>query len=269
MIVRLAFKNIIGSGIRTWSNVSIIAIVFFLILWTMGIFVGWIGTAYRCTKAWEISGGQYISDNFDRYDSFSYDDGHSDIPPELQLAISSGEAVPVLVSAATIYPNMRMRSVLLKGISANQNIIEFPSAKFAEYTGNAIPIILGRFQAKNWGIAPGESMMMRWRDANGAFDATEVELIAIIDSKVPAIETGQVWMDYDKLLQVKQLSNQATIIVMKDTPEKLIESKVWKFHTPAVLLIDLRNITIQKVSGAVLIFILLLFLAMIAIFDTQ
>ncbi|MCB5287918.1 MAG: ABC transporter permease, partial [Candidatus Cloacimonetes bacterium] len=103
MILKLAAKNIIGNGWRSLVNVLILSIVLTGMVWMQGLFDGWSRTARRQMQEWEFGDGHYEHQDFDKYDSFTWDKSNSKIPAELQSLIEQGKAVPILISAGVIY----------------------------------------------------------------------------------------------------------------------------------------------------------------------
>ena len=55
----LAKRNLLGAGIRTWLNVIVTSLAFFMIIFTSGLYDGMIAFTKRVTVATEIGGGQY------------------------------------------------------------------------------------------------------------------------------------------------------------------------------------------------------------------
>src|SRR5690554_3177771 len=108
---KLAYRNLIGGGIRTWLNVGILSFVFLVILFFNGLTNGWNHQAVRESIAWEFGAGQLLHEKYDPYDPFTIEEGHG-ILPESEME----NLVPVLVRQASIYPKGRMVPVLIKGI---------------------------------------------------------------------------------------------------------------------------------------------------------
>ena len=57
--IKLAWRNLIGAGLRTWLNVIVLSISFVVIIWHRGMLDGWHQQARLDTIDWEIGGGQY------------------------------------------------------------------------------------------------------------------------------------------------------------------------------------------------------------------
>ena len=65
---KLALRNLIGAGLRTWLNVGVLALILNLIIWHYGLLDGWNHMAEKDMIAWEIGGGQVWNENYDPYD---------------------------------------------------------------------------------------------------------------------------------------------------------------------------------------------------------
>ena len=77
---KLALRNLIGAGLRTWLNAIVLSMSYVLIIWQQGFLEGWNRQATRDTIAWEIGGGQYWHEAYDPFDPFTINDSHSLLP---------------------------------------------------------------------------------------------------------------------------------------------------------------------------------------------
>src|SRR5690554_4446867 len=102
--IKLAFRNLIGAGLRTWLNVIVLSFSFVVIIWMNGIMAGWDYQAKTDTVDWQIGGGQYWHEQYDPFDPFTLNDSHAPIPEAFSNSISNGEMLPVLMVQGTIYP---------------------------------------------------------------------------------------------------------------------------------------------------------------------
>lgn len=266
--LKLAWRNLIGAGLRTWLNVIVLSISFVVIIWHRGMLDGWHEQARRDTIEWEIGGGQYWQKNYDPYDAFTLVDSHEKLSVEIQEGVTSNVLTPILISQATIYPQGRIQSVLLKGIDPAQKIIKLPTEKIA-IESYEIPVLMGTRMAESTKLTIGDIVTIRWRDVNGTFDAAEAKIVDLFRTNVPKIDNGQLWIPLERLRQMMQMPDEATIIVT--TPEKtnLPQPSGWTFRDQQYLLSDIDRTIKQKQVGGSIIYIILLFLAMLAIFDTQ
>ncbi|MDA3813819.1 MAG: FtsX-like permease family protein [Candidatus Cloacimonetes bacterium] len=267
MIFKLALKNILGAGFRTWLNIFILSLSYFAIIALQGFYVGWQDDAEREIKNWDIAGGQYWHETYDPYDPYALEDSHAPIPEKLKTMISEGDAISLLFTPATIYPEGRMRNIILKGIDPDQTLIELPT-KYLTDSENEISCIIGSGFADNLNIKEGDFIVLRWRDKNGAFDARDVKVAHVFSTTVLNVEKGQIWISLPILQEMLGLPDEATIITVKDEMFNK-EFSGWLHKDLDFLLLDLTNMIHMKTVGSSIMYAILLFLAMIAIFDTQ
>lgn len=267
MIFKLAYKNIMGAGLRTWLNIFILSLSYFVIIALQGFFLGWQDDASREMKNWDLAGGQYWQEAYDPYDPYTLEDSHAEIPEDLQKLIANGEAISILFSPATIYPEGRMRNIVLKGIDPNQNLIELPTKYLADTDGE-ISCIIGSGFADNLNIKEGDFIVLRWRDKNGTYDARDIKVTHVFSTTVITVESNQIWISLPILQEMLGLPDEATIITIKDEMYSK-EFSGWQYRNLDFLLIDLTNMIKAKTIGSSIMYILMLFLAMLAIFDTQ
>ncbi|HQO51147.1 MAG TPA: hypothetical protein PK939_12000, partial [Bacteroidales bacterium] len=76
----LAWRNLIGAGLRTWLNVIVLSFTFVIIIWLKGILSGWDQQAKNDMKDWEIAGGQWWHDAYDPFDPLSLESSHAVVP---------------------------------------------------------------------------------------------------------------------------------------------------------------------------------------------
>ena len=56
---KLAFKNLMGAGLRTWLNVSVLSFAFVIIVFYNGMIDGWNRQSRIDTSEWETGNGQF------------------------------------------------------------------------------------------------------------------------------------------------------------------------------------------------------------------
>ncbi|PKN72960.1 MAG: ABC transporter permease [Candidatus Cloacimonetes bacterium HGW-Cloacimonetes-3] len=271
MILKLAYKNILGNGWRSLINVIILSIVLTGMIWMQGLYDGWGRIARRQMIAWQFGSGHYEQVNYDKYDSFTLDKSNAALSPEMEKQVADGKAVPILYSAGVIYPQGRMTPVVIKGIPTQQSILAIPTEylKIADKSAPVIPVIIGKQMAKSTRLSEGDQFTMRWKDIYGVFNAYDVVIAKVMNTPVPTTDVAQVWMDYDKLNEVKALNNSATLIVLKDKPVNSDLGSDWRYLSTDDSMAGTDAMISAKRVGGYVIFTLLLFLAMVAIFDTQ
>jgi ABC-type lipoprotein release transport system permease subunit len=123
--------------------------------------------------------------------------------------------------------------------------------------------------AKSAHLKKDDVLTLRWRDIHGAFNAADIHIVEVMDTPVLEMDNGQVWIDLTRLQKMKDAENKATYIILKDSQTTNLTSNEWEFQSIDDLLIDLHNIMKVERIQAFLMYSILLFLAMIAIFDTQ
>ncbi len=268
LAIKLAYRNLIGAGLRTWLNVIVLSFSFVVIIWMKGIMAGWDQQAKTDMRNWEIGAGQYWQENYDPYDPFTLNESHAPIPKKVQNEVEKGTIVPVLIAQGTIYPEGRMQSILVKGIKTGQNVLALPTAKLDTMV-NALPVIIGASMARTSGLEVGDYVNMQWRDANGTFDATEIMVAAVFATNVPSVDNGQIWISLDELQRMLVLPGEATILTFKNQEGEWPELQIWKLKTEKDLTAEIDQMIKTKTIGQSVFYIILLLLAMLAIFDTQ
>ncbi len=262
MILKLAWRNIIGGGFRTWLNVFILSIVLVSIIGFHGIYVGWQRDAENAMIKWHIAGGQYWQQKFDPYDPFSYEDSRMKIPQ----AIKDEDTVEFLASQGVIYPQGRMKNIIFKGVEAEQELLELPTQKLKHEKGK-YKMMLGHRTAGKLKVKTGDKLMLRWRDTKGSFDASEFEIVHVFRSTVASIDQGQVWLELAQMQKMLAAPGEVNYFTVKEEAGDLGEE--WIFKTQDDLLSEFRAIFATELAGGVFMYVLLIFLAMIAVFDTQ
>lgn len=268
LAIKLAFKNLIGAGLRTWLNVIVLSFSFVIIIAVKGILVGWDRQAKNDMTEWEIGGGQYWHEEYDPYDAFTLEESHAPIPGEFTPEIEQGDMVPVLMTRGTIYPQGRMQSILIKGIDPEQTLLELPTNKL-DTTVAATPAVIGSNMAKANKLEPGDYITMRWRDANGTFDAADIFITGIFTTNVPTVDVGQVWIPLDSLQSMLLMPGEATTLTFRNREKARQDTGEWKLMTFEELVSDIEEMIKTKSVGQSIFYIILLILALLAIFDTQ
>lgn len=258
---QLAYRNLIGAGLRTWLNVAVLSFAFVIIIFFNGMLDGWNLEAKRDTIAWEYGYGHLQNKDYDPYDPFTIQDGHGILPEKNE------QLTPILIQQATVYPQGRMISVALKGIDAKQNVLELPTQALLN-SEEDIPVVIGKRMAKSIGLEKGDKVLMRWRDKNGTFDAANITIAEVFSTNVPTIDNGQIWISIDKLWELTGLERHATFFVANEnySHEKM---DGWKFLSQEDLLSEFNKVMKSKNISSSIMYLLLLAIALLAVFDTQ
>jgi ABC-type lipoprotein release transport system permease subunit len=268
LAIKLAFRNLIGAGLRTWLNVIVLSFSFVYIIFGKGLLMGWDQQAKTDMKNWEIAGGQYWHDEYDPFDQFTLNDSHAAVPDELKNEVEQGDAVPVLIAQGTIYPEGRMQSILIKGIDPKQGLFVMPANKL-DTVVSAIPAIIGTNMAKSNRLNTGDYVTIRWRDSKGTFDAAEILITGVFKTNVPTVDVSQVWIPLEKLQAMLLLPGEATVITFRDPDKPRADIRGWELKSYKSLVSDIEEMIKTKSIGQYVFYTILLLLAMLAIFDTQ
>ena len=167
-----------------------------------------------------------------------------------------------------MYPKGRMRPVLIKGIDPDQKSISIPSHFLAD-SSVAIPILIGNRMANSTGLAINDMVTVQWQDVHGRIDARDATVIQIMNTTVPTVDNGQIWMALDQLQELTNMPGQATLITTNSNFTQQETISGWIFRDLNFLLKDLNEMIEAKSVSSSLFYVILLFLAMLAIFDTQ
>lgn len=264
---KLAFKNLIGAGLRTWLNVSVLSFAFVIIIFYNGMIDGWNRQSRRDTQAWETGKGQFWIPGYDRYDPMTIQDAHAPISEEIQADVKKGNITPVLIAQATAFPRGRMQGVILKGIDPDQSVLKLQASTLGS-SDTIDYAIIGKRMAESAKLGVGDKLLIRWRDKNGTFDAREIQIASIFKCDVPAVDKGQIYLPLKTLQKMMGMENEATLLVAGNG-FAIRDLKNWEFKNTDFLLADMDKIINAKKASGSIIEGLLLIIALIAIFDTQ
>lgn len=267
-MLKLAFRNLIGRGTRTILNATVLSLAFVAIVMIQGLLVGMnMQIADAVTKT-EYGGGQLWHEKYDPYDLFSLEDAHGIIPKELEEPIRQGLISPILIVQGSIYPHGRMRPALIKGIEPLQKVTSIPS-HFLAGSDAVLPIMIGNRMAKDSGLEIGDVLTIQWKDIHGRIDARDATVVQIMNTIVPTVDNGQIWMALDRLQELTDMSNQATLVITNANYTIRDDISGWIFRDTDFLLKDLNEMIKAKSVSSGLFYVILVFMAMLAIYDTQ
>jgi ABC-type lipoprotein release transport system permease subunit len=268
IIPKLALRNILGAGLRTWLNVVVLSFAFVVIIWTQGLYEGMNAQAERASVDAALGGGQYWQEKYDPLDVFSLEDAHAIVPDKLQAMIEANRATAILVVPGTLYPRGRIHPVIIKGIDPDQKLLSLPSHSLK--TGeDRFPALIGSRMAKSTGLTVGDTVTLRWRDANGTFDARDVEIVQVMKTIVQSVDQGQIWIPLDRLRGLAGMEEEASLVVVAQGAVARPVASGWVFRDVDYLLSDIKQLVRMKSAGATILYVVLILLAMLAIFDTQ
>ncbi|MDD3578869.1 MAG: FtsX-like permease family protein [Candidatus Cloacimonetes bacterium] len=269
MILRLAFRNIINDGWRSLINVVVISIVLIIMVWMQAMYYSWIRLAEIQQSEWEYGEGMLRVRAYDPYDAFSFEDSYAPVPGELKPGIESGEVVPVLLAPASIYPQGRMMGAIVKGMPQQQNILSFPSHRLESGSSDLTPVVIGQAMAKSSRLEAGDVFTIRIRDISGAYNAIDAIVDTVLFIPAPTADVGTVWVNLAELQRIRGAEDMASYFVFDDGKYRSFSNQDFRYIDRDEYFADLYQMLANERFQQVLMYALLVFLAMIAVFDTQ
>jgi putative ABC transport system permease protein len=267
-IPKLALRNLLGAGLRTWLNVVVLSFCFVVIIWLQGLYKGMGDYARVAQTDAEFGGGQYWQENYDPFDPLTLQDAHAAVPESLQALIDKGQAAPVLILQATIYPEGRMTTIQMKGIEPGQNTVNLPT-EFLDKEDEDLPALIGARMARNTGLKQGDTVTVRWRDALGTFDARDAKIVQVMKTSVPTVDQAQIWVPLDKMQSLTLMENEASLVILAQGTKEFPQVSGWVHKDMKFLLKDIELLVKSKQAGGSIVYVILLCLALLAIFNTQ
>ncbi|MDD3726763.1 MAG: FtsX-like permease family protein [Dysgonamonadaceae bacterium] len=258
----LAYKNLMGAGLRTWLNAGVLSFAFIVIIFYNGLIDGWNEQAKIDAIHWEYGHGHLLNENYDPYDPFSIQDGYGELSESNQNNLT-----PILIRQGNIYPKGRMISINIKGIDPKQETLYLPTHLLNESSA-AIPIIIGERMSESAKVNRGDELLLRWRDKNGTYDAATVTVAGVFETNVPFVDGGQIWMSIDKVREMTLLENKTTYFVANEQ-YKQTEIAGWEFENQEYLMREQTKLINAKKIGGSILYVVLMMLGLLAIFDTQ
>ena len=268
LLLKLAYRNLVGAGLRTWLSVIVLSLSYVVIIWMQGFLDGWNRQGRHDMIQQEVGGGQVWHSQYDPYDPLTFEDSHAPVPAELSDRVAAGEIAPILLSQATIYPQGRMQNIVLKGIAPDQDVLALPTAGLA-VDDTAVPAVIGERMARNANLQVDDLVTVRWRDAKGALDACDARIVHIMDTDVPAIDNGIFWVPLERLRTMLQVPGEANLLVVGQGLGPMPEAAGWVLQDQEALLQDFTDMIRMKSISSSVMYLILLSLALLAIFDIQ
>ena len=269
MLFKIAFKNLLGARLRTFLNVFVTSISFFMIIFMTGMYDGMRQHAKQVTIDTEIAGGAYWHPMYDPIDPIIFEDSHSILPQEIDALVKRKKAVPILVSQAAIYPNGRIMPVIMKGIDPNQNILNMPTKILGESMDVNIPVLIGKGMANIIKLDVGDTFTIRWLDSGGTYDADEGTIVKIMDTENFKLDMGHIWIPIEKAQKMLVMENEVTYVAYEKGLEKIHSPGNWIHRDVDYLIQDIEAAIEADKPGNQIMFAILLSLAAMGIFNAQ
>ncbi len=269
MLFKIAIKNLLGAKLRTWLNVFVTALSFFMIILFSAMYDGMREHAKQVTIDTEIAGGAYWHPEYDPMDPMTFEDAHSIIPRDIKLLVDQKKAVPVLVSQASIYPNGRIMPVIMKGISPEQNIINMPTDALSGHEEIAIPVLIGKGMASDTKLKVGDGFTIRWLDADRTYDADEGTVVHIMDTENFKLDMGHIWIPLKKAQTMLAMEEEATYVTYAEGLSIIENRDDWIPRDVKYLIRDMEALIKADEPNAAIMYIILLCFAAMGIFNAQ
>ena len=269
MLFKIALKNLMGAKLRTWLNVFVTAISFFMIIFVSGMYDGMREHAMQVSIETEIAGGAYWHPQYDPMDPMTFEDAHSFPPDAIKKLVHQEKAVPILVSQASIYPSGRMMPVIMKGITPEQKIIDLPTETLASENGTYIPVLIGMGMASYAKLKVGDTFTIRWLDANRTYDADEGVVVHIMDTENFKVDLGHIWIPLEKVQSMLSMGGEATYVTYSKGLDPIQNIGDWIPRDVEYLNRDMKAAIEADKPGAQIMYTVLLALAAMGIFNAQ
>ncbi len=269
MLFKIAIKNLLGAKLRTWLNVFVTSLSFFMIILFSAMYDGMREHAKQVTIDTEIAGGSYWHPEYDPLDPMTFEDAHAVPPSAVKGLVNQGKAFPVLVSQASIYPNGRIMPVIMKGIIPEQNIVNMPTQMLAGHEEITIPVMIGRGMAKDAKLEVGNAFTIRWLDANRTYDADEGTIVHIMDTENFKLDMGHIWVPLDKAQEMLEMEEEATYVTYAEGLSIVENKGDWIPRDVKYLIRDMEALIEADEPNAAIFYIILLCFAGMGIFNAQ
>ena len=269
MLFKIALKNLLGARLRTFLNVLVTAFSFFLILFMSAMYDGMLQHAKQVTMDTEIAGGAYWHPEYDPLDPMKFEDAHSALPAEIQSLVDQKKAFPVLVSQASIYPGGRIMPAIMKGIPPDQNIVNMPTGALSGHDDISIPVLIGKGMASDTKLKVGDAFTIRWLDAERTYDADEGTVVHIMDTENFKLDMGHIWIPLKKAQTMLAMEQEATYVTYAKGIPMARNTGGWIPRDINYLVQDMEAIIEADKPGAIIMYMILLALAAMGIFNAQ
>ena len=253
---------------RSFLNVLVTALAMVAVVFNLSLYNGFQDQAVRNMVSTDVAGGHYRMPDFDLLAPMEWEDQTFKTPDALSI-LPSSDTAEVLVLQGQIFPNRRLFPVQLRGMDMQQTLLDLPLNKLEEWKApvdDVIPIIIGKQMAGKSHLHIGDGVVLRWRDRFGAVDALDARVVDVVPLINPRIDQGVVWMRLDHLRKITQREGEVSWVAVKEFKGTIAGTQ---FQVPEILLKDILDLIRQDRKYAVIIWVILIFLAGISVFNTQ
>lgn len=268
MILGIAWKNFIRQGMRATLNVLITGLTMVAVVFNISLYNGFQKQASRNMVRTDVAGGHYRAPGFDILTPTQWEDQTLFVPADLKR-LPRSEKAEVLIQQGQIFPRRRLFPVQLRGIEAEQTLIDLPLNELIAQdpeVDDTVPVILGSKMAKKAHLKKGDTVVMKWRDKFGVVDARDIRVVDVIPIVNPRIDDGILWLRLDHLRQLTLRPDEVTWVAVKEYRGPMPGAE---YQSREQLLEDILNLIKQDRRYAKILWMILIFLAGIGVFNTQ
>lgn len=268
MIFKIALKNFFRQGMRAFLNVTVTALTMVAVVFNLSLYNGFLDQAIRNMVTTDVAGGHYLTPEFDLLSPTEWEDQTFKTPHTL-ASLPSSDKAEVLLLQGQIFPNRRLFPVQLRGMEMNQTLLDLPFTKLKEWEGpsdEVLPIIIGKQMAAKSHLHIGDDVVMRWRDKFGAVDALDVQVVDVVPLINVRLDEGVVWLRLDHLRKITHREGEVSWVAVKEFQGAVAHTD---FQPPEILIKDILDMIKNDRRFATIVWIILIFLAGISVFNTQ
>ena len=268
MILKIALKNFFRQGMRAFLNVTVTALTMVAVVFNISLYNGFLDQAIHNMVITDVAGGHYRTPEFDLLSPTEWEDQTFKTPDSL-ASLPSTDKAEVLLLQGQIFPNRRLFPVQLRGMEMQQTLLDLPFTKLKEWDGpldEVLPIIIGSQMAAKSHLHIGDDVVMKWRDKFGAVDALDVQVVDVVPMINVRLDQGVVWLRLDHLRKITHREKEVSWVAVKNFQGAIAHTD---FQPPEILTKDILDMIKNDRRFATIVWIILIFLAGISVFNTQ
>ncbi len=210
---KISIQNLIGAGLRTWLNVSVLVCLVLMIFYN--------GTILRLElpKPHRHAGmgnrrRPVLASRLRSLRPYTIQDSHELMPDEILTKVKTKSLCQYLPRKQQSLSARQDAGISLRGIDPDQKHFETAHSLALKKSDDVDYAIIGKRMAQSLKISSGDKLLIRWRDKNGTFDAREIEIASVFDNDVPSVDKGQIYLRLEVFAGNDGYENQATLLVV-------------------------------------------------------
>ena len=158
---------------------------------------------------------------------------------------------------------------IMKGIPPAQNIVNIPTDALFGHEELSIPVLIGNGMANESKLKVGDAFTIRWLDADLTYDANEGTVVHIMDTENFKLDMGHIWIPLKKAQSMLAMEGEATYVTYEKGVPLAQGNGDWIPRDINYLVQDMEAIIEADKSGAQIMYLILLALAAMGIFNAQ